>query len=199
MKRKNKVVLFIIIMVSIIGWYSYINFIGGTRLTPIAAAKAHTSVGKDITVFDQVDLLWGRVYLIDTSNGERTAVVRKKGPFWFCNYVTTFDNENTSDSLRTIGWLNYQFTGVNPPESVALISVISNDPQVAFIEVGEGDDRVKRKIEPNKPLLVWWPKMYPGSTLKPLALSSEGQTLYEYRFAQGNITDPKTLKWYPLR
>jgi hypothetical protein len=199
MKRKNKVVLFIIFIVCIIGWYSYINFIGGTRFTPIAAAKAQTSIGTDVTVFDQVDLPWGKVYLIDTPNGERTAVVRKKGPFWFCNYVTTFDNANASDPLRTVGWLNYQYTSVNPPESVALIAVISNDPQVAFIEVGDGSDRVKRKIEPNKPLLVWWPKIYPGSNLKPLALSSEGKTLYEYRFAQENITDTKTLKWYPLR
>lgn len=114
MKRKNKVVLFIIIFVSIVGWYSYINFIGGTRLTPISAAKAQTSVGKDVTVFDHVDLPWGKVYLIDTPNGERTAVVRKNGPFWFCNYVTTFDNANASDHLRTIGWLNYQYTAVTP-------------------------------------------------------------------------------------
>lgn len=199
MKRNNKVVLFIIIIVCIIGWYSYINFIGGTRFTPIAAAKAQTSIGMDVTVFDQVVLPWGKVYLIDTPNGERTAVVRKKGPFWFCNYVTTFDNANASDPLRTVGWLNYQYTGVNPPESVALIAVISNDPQVAFIEVGDGSDRVKMKIEPNKPLLVWWPKIYPGSNLKPLALSSEGKSLYEYRFTQENITDTKTLKWYPLR
>ncbi|QYR22321.1 hypothetical protein KZ483_04835 [Paenibacillus sp. sptzw28] len=199
MKLINKVILTIIIFVCIIGCYFYINFIGGNRFTPLAAAKAQESVGKDVTVFDQVDLSWGKVFLIDTPNGERTAVVRKKGPFWFCNFVTTFDDVSKSDPIRTVGWLNYQYTAVNPPESVTLIAVISNDPQIAFIEVGDGSDRVKRKIETNKPLLVWWPKTFPGSNLKPLALSSEGKLLYEYRFAQENVTDTNTLKWYPVQ
>ncbi|MZQ81073.1 hypothetical protein GQF01_02850 [Paenibacillus sp. 5J-6] len=199
MTRNNKIFLSIVTIVCIIGGYSYISFIGGTRFTPISAMKAQISVGSDITVFDQVDLPWGKVYLVDTPSGERTAVVRKKGPFWFCNSVTTFDNTNDSDPLRTIGWLNYQYSGVTPSESAALIAVISNDSQVAYIEAGVGVDRVKKKIEPNEPLLIWWPKTFPGSTLKPVALSSEGKVLYEYRFAQENVTDTKTLRWYPFK
>jgi hypothetical protein len=170
MKTKNKAVILFTIILCIIGWYSYISFIGGTRFTAIAAAKAQSSVGKDAIVFDQLDLPWGKVFLLDTPNGERTAVVRKKGPLWFSNAVTTFDHANTSDPVRTVGWLNYQYTGVTPPESIALIAVITNDPQVVLIEVGEGTDRVKKQIEQNKPLLVWWSKAFIGSSLKPLAI-----------------------------
>lgn len=198
MKTKKVVILFIIIL-CIIGWYYCISFIGGTRFTAIAAAKAQSSVGKDAIVFDQLDLPWGKIFLLETPNGERTAVVRKKGLFWVSSAVTTFDHANASDPVRTVGWLNYQYTGVTPPESIALIAVITNDPQVALIEVGEGTDRVKKQIEPNKPLLVWWPKTFIGSSLKPIALSSEGKPLYEYRFAQENVTDTTTLKWYPIK
>jgi hypothetical protein len=199
MKTKNKVVTLFIIILCIIGWYSYFSLIGGTRFTAIAAAKAQSSVGKDAIVFDQLDLPWGKVFLLDTPNGERTAVVRKKGPLWFSNFVTTFDHANTTDPVRTFGWLNYQYTGVTPPEEIALIAVITNDPQVALIEVGEGTERVKKQIKLNKPLLIWWPKAFIGSSLKLLALSSEGKPLYEYRFAQGNVTDSTTLKWYPIK
>ncbi len=198
MKTNNKGIILFVFILCVIGGYSYISFIGGTRFTAIAAVKANSFVGKDAIVFDQLDLSWGEIFLVDTPNGERTAVVRKKGPLWFSNAVTTFDNANDSDPVRTIGWFNYQNTGVNPPESIALIAIITNDPQVAQIEVGEGSDRVKRQIDQNKPLLVWWSRAFIGSLLKPIALSSEGKPLYEYRFAEGNVTDSRTLKWYPI-
>ncbi|MNL00159.1 hypothetical protein D3C87_1205810 [compost metagenome] len=181
----KKIFIIFILILCIFGWYSYISFIDGTRFTAIAAAKAQSSVGRDAIVFDQIDLSWGKVFLLNTPNGERTAVVRKKGPLWFSNAVTTFDHVNTSDPVRTVGWLNYQYTGVTPPEEIALIAVLTNDPQVALIEVGEGTERVKKQIKLNKPLLIWWPKAFIGSSLKPIALSSEGKPLYEYRFAQG--------------
>ncbi|QWU13256.1 hypothetical protein SAMN04487895_1229 [Paenibacillus sophorae] len=196
---KTKAVILLIIILCIVGGYSCISLIDGWRFTAIAAANAQSSVGMDAVVFDQLDLPWGKVFLLDTPNGERTAVVRKKGPLWFCNLVTTFNPANASDPVRTVGWLNYQYSGGTSPESIALIDVITSDPQVAWIEVGEGTDRVKKQIEPNKPLLVWWPKAFIGSSLKPIALSSEDKPLYEYRFAQENVTDTTTLKWYPIK
>ncbi|UUZ79005.1 hypothetical protein LJK88_27580 [Paenibacillus sp. P26] len=194
---KPKTLLPMITLLFILGFYVYLQYIGGTRFTAISAAQAQPEVGKEAVVFDQLDLPWGKVFLVNTARGERTVVVRKKGPFWHSNGVITFEKSNAADPIRTIGWLNYEYTGVHPPESITLISIITTDPRVAAIEVGDGTDRVKKHIEPNKPLLVWWPKTFIGSLLNPVALSSDGKPLYEYRYTYPNITD-SSLKWYPV-
>jgi hypothetical protein len=194
----RKVAVLCIMTSCIFGSYLLMKIVEGSRFTATAAVKAQSTVGKDATVFNELDLPWGKVILLHTSHGDRTAVVRKAGLFWFCNAVTTFDKQNDSDHVRTIGWLNAQFTDVNPPQQIALIAVVTHDPKVKTIEVGVGKDRVKKPIEQNKALLIWWPKAFIGSSLTPLALSSEGKQLYEYRFAKANVTDSRTLKWYPI-
>jgi len=189
MKMKIKLtVLTLIVLFSIISIYY-----SGYRLDGLSAAKANKFVPQDSILLDQVDYNWGSVYIFNSEEKPVTAISFKKfGLLWVSRLsVYYFHNE---DLVKTVGGVSLG----NENEKATVMSVLVDDPKVAYLETGPVGDRRRKDVTIGKPISFSWNTTIQWNDLNAKAFSDEGKLLYEYRFAQTNYTRIEDLKWYPV-
>lgn len=172
-------------------------FLSGYRFSGLEAAKAHFAVGKDAEPFGEVDMGWGKVYLLDTSDGPRTVGCYRTGILWRCPVGVEFYNDST-DAVQNVGWMSWTNKG---EEQITVLAVRTTDPRVAYIEAGEPSERIRKNISIDIAVIFNWSKAMFGWALEPVALDSEGHILYEYRLPK-NATHEiigygYNRRWYP--
>jgi len=179
----------IIVLVVCVLCLGYLCF-SGYRFSALAAAKA--AVGPNPKLFQEVDFDGDIVYLFDTAEGPRTVLCTRSLFLW--RSPIGFTLEASSTPVKTVGWMSHEKRG--------LLAVEVTDPRVAFIEVGHAglfSERVRKEARIGELTVLKWEGSYSLSKLKPVALSSSGEVLYEYRNAvengriKGNI-----VQWYPV-
>lgn len=187
----NKKVIALIVFVIIV----VISFLSSDyRLTPLAAAKVHSDVGKNQVLLGDVDLGWGKVYIFDTDIGLRTVTSTKTSFLWRAPVAVRI--EESEDAIKTVGWMSYTN---EKGQQVTVLVVEVNDPQVAYIEAGPEDNRVRKEITKGGPTIFSWNKSIQANNgLNAIALSADGSTLYEYRYPKNtNVFRTEDFKWYP--
>ncbi|MHB1127082.1 MAG: hypothetical protein ACYC2T_09015 [Bacillota bacterium] len=187
--------LVVVIILSFSGYMVFSYLSSGYSLTPIAAAKSNSAVGKDAVPFGEIDFVWCKVILFNTANGSRTVEVDRYGLLWHAPGVTEINN--STDIIRTVGWMSL----AGKQGQVMVFAVESSDPNVAYIEVGPSNERIRKEIKMVTPVIFSWKKVIQFNDLKPVALSKEGNPLYEYKYPENKnpINAPDDLKWYPIR
>jgi len=121
LSRKIIIGLFLIPLL-IISFY----LVGGCRFTPIQAIKSSIFIKGDIKIFGEIDMDWGKVYLLKAQNGVKTAVAEKRGLMWSCPSVTYFyDDIIKDDKVKTVGWTSMDH-GDNRQITVFAKSLIIN-------------------------------------------------------------------------
>lgn len=171
---------------------AFIYFMG-FRLDGLAAARANSFVPNDSILLDQVDYNWGSVYIFDSSEKPMTAISLKKLNFLWISNTSVYYYHN-EDPIRTIGGVSLD----NQKEKATIISVIVEDPEVAFLEVGPDSQREQKQVILGKPITFSWDVLISWNDLKPKAINSEGEVIYEYRYAESNVIRLEDLKWYPV-
>lgn len=168
----------------------------GYRLSGIEAVKADFTVGEDIQLFGEVKKDWGTVYLLKTPNAIKTALMFKSGLLWKCG-STTFLNVNKDDAVKTVGWQSYSD---DKGRQITLIAVDTTDPNVKFIEAGNGVQRLKKEITVGNTVVFSWDKVVPFNEINAIALNNDNMKLYEYGFPKNtNVINTKDLKWYQYK
>lgn len=164
-KHFSLISLIVVIMtLSIIYMYQI-----GYRFDPTSAVKARFDIGKNAVLFSNVEFQWGNICCFKTDKGSRTARVLKKGLLWRCLTAVHFE-ENNNDSVRTIAW--------NCEYGLTLIGFETDLEDIYYIEAGPEENRIRKKIKKNEPLILSWDKAYYGHQLNAVALSKEGEILY---------------------
>ncbi|MDI6710778.1 MAG: hypothetical protein QME76_08875 [Bacillota bacterium] len=168
-------------------------FLSGYRLSALAAAKAHFTVGPNAKLLQEVDFGGDIVYLLDTAEGPRTVLCTRRFFLWRAPAAASL--KACSSPVKTVGWVSY--------EKGTLLAVEVTDPRVAFIEAGYSgpfSKRVRKEARIGELIVFKWEgEGYFLYELKPVALSSSGEILYEYRYAvEGHRIMANTAQWYPV-
>jgi hypothetical protein len=191
LSRKTSAIFCLILILTISFYY-----ISGYRFTPIQAIMSNPSVQGDIQLFGEVDRDWIQIYLLETPDGLKTAVVNKTGFMWRCPSLTYFyDDVIQNDEVKTVGWASMLEKGNH---KITVFAVQTTDPNVKFIEAGSDSDRQQKSIGLNETVIFVWDKTV--SDLNAIAYNEDHQELYKYEYNPEhlNVTDPEELRWYPL-
>lgn len=186
MNSKLKLCIILVLGALFIYWSGY-------RLDGLNAARANSFVPKDSILLDQVEYDWGAVYIFNSMEKPITAISIKEHGFLWVSRASTFFYHN-DDPVKTIGGTSI----ANDNEKAVVMSIIVDDPEVTFLEVGPENYRLRKSVEIGKPITFSWQEHMNWLELYPIALNNEGKILYEYRYAKENITRSEDLKWYPV-
>lgn len=166
----------------------------GYRLTPLAAAKVND--GPSVHEFGVVSYPWGRVLLLNTPKGSRTALVSRSVILWR-NPANSVVGPERTGPVHTVGWMSY--TGDGGRQQATVVAVKVSDPAIAYIAVGPSGSRQRKTVELNKPLIFSWNRMIGLNHLRPIALSKTGRELYRYGYPLNtSVFDTSLLRWYPV-
>lgn len=166
-------------------------YLSGYRFTSLDAARAHLDVGKNSVPFEDVDFGWGKIYLFKTPKGPQTTIAIKNKFLWKAS-TSVYDDQSSQDMINTVGWMSYH----DKRGQATIFAVETLDPNIAYVEVGPSNERFKKEITVNIPIIYSWNKAFQLTELRPLAFSKDGTLLYEYRYPE-NIRG-EGLKWYSV-
>ena len=170
-------------------------FVTGYRLSPMQAVRANTFVPGNANLIEEVDLEWGKCYLLQTPDQFFMAGCEKDGFLWV-SHITCYTDRRPDDGVNTLAYLGW---GPADDKRVTIFAVQTSDPQVAYVEAGEGSDRTRQSVSPGTPVVFQWTHTEIWlDDLAAHALSADGRLLYEYRYADESHCDSRELLWYPV-
>lgn len=173
------------------------NLVAGYRFTPIQAIKSSSFIKGDIKIFGEVDRDWGKVYLLETQDGLKTAVAEKRGLMWSCPSVTYFfDDIIKDDKVKTVGWVSIDN---KKNKQITVFAVQTNDPNIKFIEAGLDSERQRKNISLNETVIFTWDKVI-NSNINAIAFDKDNNQVYKYGYNPEHLSfvDLKELRWYLL-
>ena len=186
---RNNLKMIILVIVGIL----VIAYASGYRLSPLNAAKSHFDVGRSAKLLGEVDYGWSIVYFMDTDEGTKTVIAVKSIGLWRAPVATYC--LPTEGQINTIGSINYH----DDNGQITAFAVQVTEPDVAYIEIGPENHRIKKSVESDNLLIFSWEEAIRFNDLNPIALSADGQLLYEYRYATDtNVIKLEDLKWYRI-
>lgn len=170
---------------------SLIGYISGYRLDGLSAAKANTFVPKDSVLLDVVDYSWGAVYIFNSPEKPVSAISMKTlGLLWTSK--TSVYHYHRDDPIKTIGGVSLG----NQREKATVISILVNDPEISYLEVGPEGKRIKKEASIEDLMTFSWEETFQLDRLYPQAFNKNGELLYEYRYPTTNYIKQEDLKWY---
>ncbi|OPA78702.1 hypothetical protein BVG16_12665 [Paenibacillus selenitireducens] len=188
--KKSRITLVVLIIFLITG----IGYMNGYRFNALSAAKANSFVPKDSILIDEVDYSWGRFYIFDSPEKPVTAITLQSYRFLWSSRMSVY-HYHRDDRIITIGGGTLN----NPKEKATVISIIVDDPDVSYLEVGPESNRVKRGVNLGKPMTFAWDVAVQLNFLYPKAFNKNGELLYEYRYPKTNYIRQEDLRWYSVK
>lgn len=188
--------LFIVIFIILIG--GFILYLSNMRLTAVSALKANPFIGKEIRIIKQIDMDWGKVYIVDTLESIKTAVVEKHGLLWNSSVSFYAEKETLEqEQIKTIGYMSYTNS---KQKQTQVLAMWNEDPKVSTIHITREDNEVFIQPTPlNELILFTWDEVFNINTTDILALNEEGKALYYYGYPKGtNILRDSEFKWHPI-
>lgn len=189
---KMKKWIFVIPLLIVI---AFIFYISGYRFTAFSAAKSHSFLSKDAELVEQFDTGSSVLFLFKSDEEQlyRTVLSKKSGVF-FLNSSSTMISYS-SDKIQTVGGMS--FTTNN--DAATLLSVISYDEEVAYIEAGVEPNVKRKEISKGERISFLFPFSKQIDFLDPKALNREGEIIYYYGYPKDtNISHNEDLKWYKV-
>ena len=170
-----------------------ICFINGYRFTAIGAAKSHSFLPKDAELVEQFDTGSSVLFLFKSDEEEvyYTVLTEKSGVFYRGNSSTHIPY--STDKIQTVGGMSF----TSADDEASLLSVISYDDEIAYIEAGTETDVERKEINKGERISFLFPYSEQLDFLYPRALNKEGEILYYYGYPKNtNVTYSGDLKWY---
>ncbi|AWZ50060.1 hypothetical protein C3495_14550 (plasmid) [Clostridiaceae bacterium 14S0207] len=171
--------LFLIVAITLV------SYLYGFRFTPLKTIKSN--IKKEANIFKTLECTWGNIYLIKESSGFKTIAVKRYGLLWKISNSCFY--KNTSDSVKTIGWLddhNYTFYAVLP-----------KDKNITYIKIGPENDRIRKDIKKNNDIIIFhWKKPIPWNKLNGVCYDNNNKPIYKFKYPQNTTITTDDLKWY---
>lgn len=182
-----------ILLIPLLIVIALIFYISGYRFTALSAAKSHSFLSKDAELVEQFDTGSSVLFLFKSDEEKLYRTVRsEKSGVFFRSSASTFI-PYSSDKIQTVGGIS--FTTNN--DAVTLLSVISYDEDVAYIEMGVEPNVERKEVNKGERISFLFPFSKGLVLLYPIALNKDGKILYYYGYPKdSNISHSEDIKWY---
>ncbi|WP_223492091.1 hypothetical protein [Sutcliffiella horikoshii] len=168
-------------------------FLSGYRFTALSAAKSHAFLTKDAELMDQYEIGSTDVFLFksDVEQEYRTVLTQKSGVF-FSSRASMYIPYST-DEIQTVGGASFNYE----KDAGSFISVVSNDEEVAYIEVGVEPNIERKEIKKGERISFLFPFSEQIDFLNPTAYDKDGNELYYHGYPRDtNVFKHEEFKWH---
>ncbi|MDN4608131.1 hypothetical protein [Sporosarcina highlanderae] len=172
-----------------------IFIIVGYRFTALSAAKSHTFLSKDAELMEQYDMGSTVLFLFksDEEKRYRTVLSEKSGLFYRSSSSTYIPY--SSDKIQTVGGMSVNTKN----DEATLLSVISYDEEVAYIEAGVEPNVERKDIKKGERISFLFPFSEQIDFLYPAAFNKSGKKLYYYGYPKDtNVWKSEDFKWHKI-
>ncbi len=172
-----------------------ILFINGYRFTALGAAKSNTFLTKDAELIEQYDTGSSVIFLFKNDEEEiyQTVLSEKSGVFFRGSVSTNIPY--SSDEIQTNGAISF----TTDSDSATLLSVISYDEEVAYIEAGVEPNVERKEINTGERVYFLFPFSEQIDFLYPSAFNKDGNKLYYYGYPkETNQWKSEEFKWHKI-
>ncbi|MBT2637599.1 hypothetical protein [Bacillus sp. ISL-39] len=173
----------------------FIVFIGGYRYTALSAAKSHSFLSKDAELMEQYETDSSVISLFRNNEEQiyQTVLSEKSGVFFRGSVSTNIPY--SSDKVQTVGGIS----ATTENDAVTLLSVISYDEDVAYIEAGVEPNVERKAISKGERISFLFPFSEQLDFLYPTAFNKDGKKLYYYGYPQDtNVFKSEDYKWHKI-
>jgi hypothetical protein len=187
---KKLMIVFPILLVII-----FIFFISGFRFTAVSSAKNHSFLANDSELIDDYKV-GSSVISLFKSDKEKIyhTVLTEKNRFFYRSSVSIF-TPYSSDKIQTIGSLS--ITTENT--TATFISIVSNDEEVSYIEVGVEPNVERKEINKGERITFLYPFSEHINLLNPTAFNKDGEKLFYYGYPKDtNVFNTDDIKWHKV-
>jgi hypothetical protein len=190
MKKRNFVIPIQLLVV-----FTLIFFISGYRFTALSAAKSNDFLSKDAKLIEQYDTDSSVIFLFKSDEAEMyQTVLSEKSGVLFRSSAST-NTPYSSDKIQTVGGISIT-TG---NDAATLLSVISYDEEVAYIEAGIEPIVERKEIQNGERISFLYPFSEQIDFLYPTAFNKDGKKLYYYGYPKDtNVSNSEDLKWHKI-
>nr|WP_106779267.1 hypothetical protein [Lysinibacillus timonensis] len=182
-----------ILVVPLLIVITFIIFISGYRFSALSAAKSNAFLSEDAELMEQYNIGSSVIFLFNSDLDQvyQTVLSEKSGLFFRSSLSTYIPY--SSDKIQTVGGISF----TTDHNEGALLSVISFDEDVAYIEAGIEPNIERKEIKKGERISFLYSSSQPLYSLYPVALNKEGKILYYYGYPKdSNIISSEDLKWY---
>lgn len=173
-----------------------IFFISGYKLTSFSAAKANAFLPKDAELVEEYNTGSSVIFLFKSEEEKlyQTVLSEKSGVLFRSSSSTSIPY--SSDELQTVGGISF----TTEKDAATLLSVVSNDEKVAYIEAGVEPHIERKEIHKGERISFLFPFNEQVNFLKPTAFDKAGIALYYYGLPKNvnQVNIPKDLKWHKI-
>jgi hypothetical protein len=165
----------------------------GYRFTPLSAAKSHGFLQKDAELIERYDAGQSVILLFKSDQEEiyQAVLSKKSGPLY--RGIASTDIPFSSDEVQTVGGMSFE----DKREAATLLSVVSQDEEVAYIEAGIEPDIERREVKKGERISFLFPFGVQLDHLYPMAFDKDGKELYYFGYPKGeNILKSEDYKWH---
>ncbi|RHW43317.1 hypothetical protein D1B31_01210 [Neobacillus notoginsengisoli] len=172
-----------------------IYFISGYRFTALSAAKSNAFLSKDAELMEEYDTGSSAVFLFknDEEKIYQTVLSERSGLFFRSSAST--NTPYSSDKIQTIGGISF----TSEKDAGTLLSVISYDEEVAYIEAGIEPNIERKEINKGERISFLFPFGEQIDFLYPTAFNKDGKKLYYLGYPNDtNILKNEDFKWHKI-
>lgn len=173
----------------------FIFFTSGFRFTAVSAAKNHSFLANDSELIDEIKV-GSSVISLFKSDKEKIyrTVLTEKNWFFYRSNVSTF-TPYSSYKVQTVGGIS--ITTENT--AVTFISIVSNDEEVSYIEVGVEPNVERKEINKGERITFLYPYSEQINLLNPTAFNKNGEKLFYYGYPKDtNVFNTDDIKWHKV-
>ncbi|UYZ22893.1 hypothetical protein [Mesobacillus jeotgali] len=173
----------------------FIVFIGGYRFTALSAAKSLSFLSKNAELMEQYETDSSVISLFRNNEEQvyQTVLSEKSGVFFRGSVSTNISY--SSDKVQTVGGISASTEN----DAVTLLSVISYDEDVAYIEAGVEPNVERKAISKGERISFLFPFNEQLDFLNPTAFNKEGKKLYYYGYPKNTIVFKiEDYKWHKI-
>jgi hypothetical protein len=181
--------------ISLLIFIFLIFMVTGFKFTALSAAKSNPNITKDFELVEKYDAGTTVIYLFKSNEKKlyRTVLSEKSGLLFRSSSSTYIPY--SKDSLQTVGGISYR----TDKDAFTLLSVISFDDDVAYIEAGADQDLQRKEIKKRERISFLFPFSKQIDLLNAAAFNKNGKKLYYYGYPNGaNSINSKDLKWHKI-
>lgn len=188
MKKLRFVVPAIIVIV-------FIYFISGNRLSALGAAKSTPFIAKDAELMEKFNTNSSIIFLFKSDKQKiyQTILTEKSGLFFRSSAST--DTPYSTDKIQTVGGISF----TSEKDEATLLSVISYDEEVAYIEAGVEFNIERKEINKGERISFLFPFSEQIDFINPTAFNKDGKKLYYFGYPKDiNVIKSEDLKWHKI-
>ena len=155
-----------------------IFFISGNRLNALSAAKSNTFLAKDAELMEKYDTGSSVIFLFKSDEQKiyQTVLTEKSGLFFRSSAST--NTPYSSDKIQTVGGISF----TSEKDEATLLSVISYDEEVAYIEAGVESYLERKEINKGERISFLFPFSEQIDFINPTAFNKDGKKLYYFGY-----------------